>query len=69
MQFHQSPIDPVMLRSGEAREMLDRLAEIARRIEAHEAEVWRLRLERKRLCAELGATGYQSDEPTQDELL
>jgi len=69
MQLHRSANDYVTLRSGEAQAILDQLVEISRRIEAHEAEVWRLRLERQRLRAELGATGYRSGEPEQSELL
>jgi hypothetical protein len=69
MQLHQSANDFVTLRSGEAQAILDQLVKIYRRIEAHEAEVWRLRLERQRLRAELDATGYRSGEPEQTELL
>jgi hypothetical protein len=55
-----------------AREVQDpvgRLVEISRRIEECEAEVYRLRCEQRRLQAELGATGYQAGERTQEDLL
>ena len=57
--------------SREAQELLDRLVEIPRRIEAHEAEVYRLCLERRRLQAESGpgATGHKPGERMQEDLL
>jgi len=43
----QSYRNPALHDCREAQAILDQLVEISRRIEAHEAEVWRLRLERK----------------------
>lgn len=55
--------------SREAQACLDRLVEIARLIESHEAVLWQLRHEQLRLRAELGATGHKPGEPIQGDLL
>jgi len=57
-----------MSASREAQDILDALVEISRMIEAHQAELYRLRLEQQRLRAELGATGYRAGERTQEDL-
>jgi hypothetical protein len=57
-----------MSESKEARTLLDALVQISRLIEAHQAELYCLRLERQRLQAELGATGYRAGERTQEDL-
>jgi hypothetical protein len=54
--------------SHEAQQLLDRLTEIARLIEQHEAVLWQLKHERFRLRVELAQTGYQAPEPQQDWL-
>lgn len=53
--------------SREAQVLIDKLVEVAKLIESHEAVVWQLRHEQLRLRSALAATGYRPD--AQQELL
>jgi hypothetical protein len=55
--------------SREAQELLDKLAELSRLIEGHEAILWQLKHEQMTLRSRLAATGYKPGQATQGELL